>query len=296
MNVVYCFNDNYDYNDKEQISYLFISLISLLKNNPKINIYIIYLNFNQDNFALFKDYFKKNSHQIHLIKFPNKYENNLNEMMSLSCKTNAGTFLRLFIGELLPKNIEHVLYIDTDTIINKSLNEFFKLKEDNIKIVAIREFKEFQKEKEAKFNLKKNSYFNAGVLLLNLKLIRNELSSYALETFRKFGDENFYADQDVLNIMYNDSLKLVSLKFNYMVQRKFSKDIVIYHYAGNGRIIKNKHCLIENEYKKLFWKYFDMTPWKNWRPKSTLIQIIYLIIYKLIPKKIIKIVQKIIKI
>lgn len=286
MNIVYCFNDNYDIEDKEQISYLFVSLISLLKNNKNsnLNIYIIYLNFNKDNLKLFNSYFKEHLDKIHLIKFPTKYKKKLDELMLNSFKTNPGTFLRLFIGDLLPKNINFILYLDTDTIINKSIKEIFKLKNKNKKVMAVGEFIHFQKEREKKYNLKKNSYFNAGVLLLNLTLIREELSSYALEIFKEYGNQSFYADQDALNIMYNNSSKLISNKYNYMINRKFSKHAVIYHYAGKRNIIKNKYCLIEDEYKELFWYNYDMTPWMNQRPKTKLIKLFYLVIFKALPR------------
>gem|GEM_PF-7074012 len=88
MNIVYCFNDNKNKEDTEQIKLLFTSLLSLIINNINITVYIIYLDFNKKNLKLFNTFFKDNLSNIHLIKFPKKYYNELNFMIEQSIPTN----------------------------------------------------------------------------------------------------------------------------------------------------------------------------------------------------------------
>lgn len=294
MNIVYCFNDNYDNKDKEQIMLLSSSLVSLFENNKNndLNIFIIYDNFNNENLNKFKKDFNENLSKITFIKFPKKYEDDINFMIEKSVAANKWTFLRLFIWELLPKNIDKVLYLDTDTIINKSLYDLYTNSDFENKIlqVVLDNNKLFSEQKEKEFNLIKNSYFNAWIFFLNLSKVRISLLKDSLLVCKNY--KNLFADQDILNIVYNKSIKIISNKYNYIVNNKFNDDVFIYHYAAMWKILKIRPSLISKKYKNIFWYYFDKTIYKKYRPKIKISHILTYIIYNIIPKKILLFLNK----
>ena len=67
-----------------------------------------------------------------------------------------------------------------------------------------------------KISNKENKYINSGVLLINLKLLRenqtiNELKNYIYQN----KDILTYPDQDILNMLYKGKFLIVSNKYNY---------------------------------------------------------------------------------
>jgi len=294
MNIVYCFNDNHNLDDKEQIMLLSTSLISLFENhkNTNLDIFILYSSFNEDNLSSFRNYFSKYLDKINFIKFPEKFNENINFLMSKSVKANKWTFLRLFIWEILPKTIDKILYLDTDTIINKSLFNFYSTSEFEGKSlqVILDNNKLFSEEKEKVLGLKRNTYFNAWIFFINLKKVRKTLLKNSLEVCKNHN--NLFADQDILNIAYNNSIKIIPNKYNYIVNNTYSNDVFIYHYAAMWKILKISPSLISSQYKRTFWYYFDKTIYKEYRPKIKIPHIITFIIYNILPNKLLLLLNK----
>lgn len=288
MNIVYCFNDNDK--DKEQIMLLHTSIISLLINNPDVKIYIIYSYFNKINLTEFKTFFK-DYHCISLIPFDTWFDSKINYMLQRSIPANKWTFLRLFIGEILPNNIDKILYLDTDTVINWNLNKLFTNHFNNKSIQVVLDNNQwFSKEKETQLNLWNNTYFNAWIIYFNLRKIRNDLLSKSIQTFSKY--DNLFADQDCLNIIFNNDIKIIKNSYNYIVDNKFSSNEKIYHFATRWKILKINPVNIDKWYQKIFWVYFDQTIYKGFRPNFEISNLITFIIYKLTPAILLRFLNK----
>ena len=123
------------------------------------------------------------------------------------------TYFRLILPSLLP-NLDRILYMDTDIINLKDLSELYSLDlEDDIYLRCVPTNKKFLKQLE-EFGITSKYYFNAGVILMNLK------------SFRKYGIEKKLIDlisthklkqhdQTALNIICNKNNKLMHPKFNF---------------------------------------------------------------------------------
>ena len=157
--------------------------------------------------------------------------------------------LKFFIGSIFP-NIDKMIYIDGDTLILKDLYELYNINLDDKYAAVVKDFKvsnkyatKFFKELEKK----NNGYFNSGMMVLNLKKIRDEKLNDVLIQYRMYGI-NYFADQDALNVCFGGKVLYVDLKYNYLsaytiydqkevcdfYKRDIIKDndMVIYHYAG----------------------------------------------------------------
>ena len=146
---------------------------------------------------------------------------------------STATYLKLFIPGSLPAYFEKCLYIDCDTYLNDNLDEVFKI-DFNTQIAAVEKLQ----PSTHIFKDGQSKYFNAGVLLFNLKLIsKTQFMNKARTILMEYPDLPFQ-DQDVLNILYKDSWSELPESYNYfpwnfMNSTKYkSEDIKIIHFIG----------------------------------------------------------------
>ncbi|MWV67537.1 hypothetical protein DCO58_07680 [Helicobacter saguini] len=155
-------------------------------------------------------------------------------------------YFRLLIDRILPKNIEKILYLDTDMLVLCDVRELFRLDLKD-KILAsssgyitptpsFREFQPFDKTKEPLKIMMKNS-FCSGLMLINMKEWREQnIESKALDFLRDYKSE--FADQDALNAVILDS---ISLKGSY--------GILIYQYILASKQKQKEYEQILNNIK-----------------------------------------------
>ena len=62
-------------------------------------------------------------------------------------------------------------------------------------------------------NINKNEYINSGVLLLNLKKIREDNKTKELDEYIN-NHSLFYPDQDAINVIFKDKILFLDNKYN----------------------------------------------------------------------------------
>lgn len=243
--------------DLNYLPFLSVSLSSLKDNRNKDNYYHIYilchdiskksqepiLNLNEDNF------------KIEFVDVHDKLKV-INNRLQLRDYYTSSTYYRLFIADMF-KEYNKVIYLDSDTIV---LDDISKLYNYNIKdnyVGAITDkvvnsndtFKKYSKEV---LGIKAKKYFNAGVIVMNLKMFRenNFYESFInLLSFYKF---KVAQDQDYLNIICKDKIKYISNSWNVMpVRKEKRKKPSLIHY---NLTMKPWHY-IDIPYSLYFWKY-----------------------------------------
>lgn len=191
------------------------------------------------------------------------------------------TYFRLFIGEILPDDIHKAIYLDCDLIVDGNLKDLWATNIDNHALAAVEDmwsgkddcYKRLQYDRQY-------TYFNAGVLLLNLDYWRkNDLSRICASYMSEHKGELIFNDQDVLNAQLHNQKLLLPFYWNVqdgLLRRhkrirpemlsqveKETRHPVIIHYTGHRKPWMHI-CL--NPYRNLFFKYLDMTDWKGFRP------------------------------
>ena len=123
---------------------------------------------------------------------------------------SIATLGRLFLPEIIPSNIDQVLYLDCDTIIEGSLKDLAKL---NLRcaIGAVKDVNYSFFKRRPELN-GVNDYFNAGVLLINMKQYGSIMSKYNLREF--ITKDYLFADQDILNIIFKNNKIILSPVYN----------------------------------------------------------------------------------
>ena len=130
-------------------------------------------------------------------------------------------FYRLFIPHLLlPQGIEKVIYLDSDIIVNLDIAELWQVELENYPLAAVREvdngvdIARYSRLVSDGF-VKAETYFNSGVLLMNLKVLRNEEANISAGIkFRSEHPEYTYFDQEILNYCFESRTLNLPLKFN----------------------------------------------------------------------------------
>ncbi len=184
---------------------------------------------------------------------------------------SIGTFYRLLITELLPKHgVERLIYLDADILVNLDIAELWFTKLGDHPLAAVSEVEATanhmipNKHIIATNRVRQEDYFNAGVLLLDLKAINSAVENIFVDGINFLADnpkcECF--DQDILNNYFSTTYLKLPRRFDFFVQadRQFEKTNklapCIYHYAGQEISFDMK-----NVYSKLFFDHFMRTPW-----------------------------------
>ena len=221
----------------------------------------------EQSLSQFKNYSIKylNMAEFDLERFPNIRHYSLN------------TFSRYFIPQLTP-HLEKVIYIDVDVIVNGDISELYNIDLEDKALAAVPENFYRKNGEYVKENIKpefKNTinYFNAGVMLLNIKqFVENNYSDELIQMTIELFDKLSCPDQDIFNILFENNHKLIDYKFNYMPDfyeaykkiidsenvDKLDNNAIVYHYTCG------KPWKIKNIRKSgLFWNIANKTQFKD---------------------------------
>lgn len=125
--------------------------------------------------------------------------------------------LKFIIPDIL-KDMDKVLYLDGDTLIQSDLSALFGVDISEYYLAAVPDMGEKFDERRnylARINAPGEFYFNSGVMLLNLKKMREDNVNQSLIEYRKNGC-NHYMDQDALNYVMGEKALKLPYKYNFL--------------------------------------------------------------------------------
>lgn len=274
--IIFCINNEYS----KQTAALILSICSNSKNTG-YKFYILHSSVDDKNQNLLKQTVAQCSPdaQIEFIdlrkytdsSFVKKYMGHNKSLDYISIET----CYRLFIPEIF-KQYDKVLYLDSDMTAIKDISplkdiditdyyagvvEGFGVKNLIGKNIKVNTYPEYNWEQylEKKLNKKTLKYFNAGFLLLNLKLLRRDNVQEKMFNFLEKESPLEYLDQDVLNAVFEDKVKYLPEKYN-MFPGIADEETVILHFIGKE---KPWNYYKSNEYFEEYWKYLKLTPFWN---------------------------------
>lgn len=133
------------------------------------------------------------------------------------------SYVRCYFSKIL--NEDKILYIDVDAIVNGDLSKLWQ--KDTKYIAGVHEPGEWDKHLNGKGY--DDTYINSGVLLMNLKTIREK---YLDDKMIKLLNTNKYAypDQDVINIVFKDKIEPLPVEYNSTETTGFIDNAKIVHY------------------------------------------------------------------
>lgn len=179
------------------------------------------------------------------------------------------TYYRFLLPELIT-GFDKVLYLDTDIIIRKDISSIFVTNIDEYYVAGVHDIVGYQIEEERCKELNINSldsYVNAGVLLLNLKKIREDKKN--IELLKVAKERSFpYNDQDIINSILFGHIKTLPYNCNVIVDylksqsfyealridyHEVTNNPIIIHYAGKSKPWYSR----KNLYADFWWSIVD---------------------------------------
>lgn len=258
MNILLAFNSNY-------FLPALVLLKSLLVNNSwcKITIYVLYLDLKEEEIRRFSDSAVQwGNAQAEFIRVP---EDAFCDAPLHLKWISRETYFRLLAQEILPRSIERILYLDVDMIIRGSLEAFYNQDLEGNLLAACCSHEAFKPVAHILRQLTlpdDTVYFNAGVLLYDLKGQREEIDPAIYREYPVlFYKQLRYGDQDVLNAVFYGMTKICDYRvynmFDHHVCRqrdieRVKKNTLIFHYNGKGKPWSEQYW---GRMAWLFWEY-----------------------------------------
>lgn len=189
-------------------------LLSLFKHNDDtFHVYVLSLELTDEHKKLLKELVESFQNFIYFIDIDKK----LIEFfpMKESDYPSLATYLRLFIPQLLPLDVEKALYIDSDIIFKGDISDLYNCDITNYALAGMEDAPHRQPERLG-YPIE-DKYFNAGFLLLNIKYLRDiNFVDKALSYIRDYHQKIVLHDQDVLNALLHGHVLFVPIKWNML--------------------------------------------------------------------------------
>lgn len=248
--------------DHNYVPYAMVMLESLFRNGCQdmVELHLLYESLSAYDIEKLSRFMEWNQGRLRTYKMDSRIFEGFPELQRWSVET----LFRLKIPEVLPEQIERVLYLDVDMIVEKSLQELYEMDFNNKSLIACEntDGKIDVKEKNISWNRRSDiPYFNAGMMLLNLGKIRQRCS------FQKYCDivRNKrglfpYLDQDLLNYVFGEDVDYVPARqYNCIISPEsqcIPADAAIYHFGTAEKPWLKRG---ETKYYEIWWKYAEST-------------------------------------
>lgn len=284
INIVMASDDNY----AQHMGVAIISILRNKKDNYDINFHILDGGLSEINQNKIKKIIENANQKVYFYKTDNKET----EKFPQTGYVSRATCLRLLITDILPKNIQKVLYLDCDIVVLKDLYDLYNYDLGDKPLAAVRDIKSTEILR-IYFYPNLYRYFNAGVLLINLNFWRNQkIISEFISFTEKYSEHLIMIDQDILNCVFRNNWIELDKKYNIDLKEESHgamppEDTVIFHYSDK---IKPWSYLYYGKNKKYYFHYLAMSPWSSFKytDKNTkkMIKKIKLIVIKYLKNKI----------
>ena len=189
------------------------------------------------------------------------FENEFSEFIGTHPHVSAAALLKFKIADIF-KQYNKILYLDTDMIIQHDLSEIFETDIKNKYAAVVKDmFGMISIHAHTKVKLK--NYFNSGMMLLNIKKMRDENIGDKLLDYKIHQDIGAFMDQDCLNAVFNENVKFLSCKYNYMPcnQRSYTPAQIADFYNVSSALIPTFDLyalIIHLTNKEKPWDYNDV--------------------------------------
>lgn len=251
--------------DDNYIPFLAVTLQSMLDNSSKdynYSIKVLNSGISEENIAKIKK-FERSNFSVEFVDVRKALEE-LGLRLHTCIYYTQTTYYRLFIPSMYPQ-YDKVLYLDCDIVVRSDVAKLYNINIGNKLVGAttdefVMSFPKIQPYMTKCLGLNKvTDYFNAGVLIMNLKQMREQkFEEQFIDLLAKY--KFVVQDQDYLNVICKDKVHYVNGSWDKMpcVEDVDVTKINLIHY---NLIWKPWHA--EVAYGEEFWKYVDKTEFKD---------------------------------
>lgn len=265
-------------------AYCAVTLVSMFENNKGSNfcVHIICTDLTDNNRGQLERIFQCYKQKVDWIQ-PDltKFQPIMDVKDRMPNKYHVSAYYRLFATEWLSENIDRVIYLDCDLIVVGDIKSLWKEHLDNnTALCATHDFIRINDYHRLQINPMLHTYFNSGVLLINLSYWRlHSIGQRCVDYLCTYPERILIADQEALNAVLVGKVKYIHPKYNTMsfyfakeeylsictwysdmnMIREAIKEPVIVHFAGEKPWFKGDYL----PYRDEWMKYLNMTEWKS---------------------------------
>ncbi len=229
ITIFYAVDDNY-------INLLKIALSSMIDNaskDYKYNVCILHTSLSSESKKIIREVKRKNLR----ISFHNVTAS----MELLSKKLNVRDYYTLttYYRLILPRTfwtIDKAIYLDSDIVVRGDISKMFECDLGDNLVAAVPDssvqiFEEFILYVEKALGIPHDKYFNAGILVMNLKAMREMHFEKKVEELVKKVSFKVAQDQDLLNVICRDRVFYLDSSWNTMPlpEKKDNPNIIHYN-------------------------------------------------------------------
>ena len=251
INICLATDDNY-------YKYAGVVITSILVNahiNDKLKIYILDGGITEEHKKELESLKKFKEFNLNFVKINSKLFDDYKNIKTQK-HISIATYYRLKMSELIP-DINKIIYLDCDMVVNSSLRELFNTDLDSFYFAGVKDID----KKKTKEN---PSYVNAGMLLMNLDLIKKDsIVKEFLAWTKENTDKITLGDQTIINEVCKNRIKLLDNTWNlqsasFINRSDFIKEPKIIHFCGAD---KPWTIGCQSYHRKYYFKYLQESPW-----------------------------------
>lgn len=232
----------------------------------KLDIYMIHSDLTAENIQKLETFIADHGGNFHEIRI----DDSIFDAAHTSIHITKQAYYRLLAQQVLPETVEKILYLDGDIVVTKSLKGLYDMSfmgdDGNEKCFVVCEGPGVSQREWAVYDTlnipRECLYFNSGVLLMNIKLLRETFDLQILLDFIMEKGKNLkYHDQDTLNALFYDKVlyadwhiynqTILHIRDEAEAARRLESAAVI-HYAGSDKPWKHDY---KSFYFDLFWQF-----------------------------------------
>ena len=244
--------------------FLAVARNSAIKNsNPqrRYNSIVLYQDLNETNIAKLKSLETENF-KISLTPMKANFDA-LDDRMSNRLRCDYFTltiYFRLFIPAMFPQ-YDKGIYIDSDVVLTSDIAELYDIEiGDNLigacNDLSIADIPPLVAYTENAVGVNKHEYINSGVLLMNLKQMREvDLEGHFLNLLNTYHFDSIAPDQDYLNAMCNG--KIYYLDESWDAMPNDAKPPLAHTKLIHYNLFSKPWCYDGIQYGEEFWKYAE---------------------------------------
>lgn len=187
--------------DRNYLKVLRVMLCSLSESDPQgeFTLYVVHNSLTDADLARLHTLFPR------ITPVSVKVPQGLLEGAPVSDRYPTEMYYRLFAAHYLPQDLDRILYLDPDLVVLNSLRKLYTIDfGQNLFAAASHvESRAFQDFNRLRLNMpERTSYINSGVMMMNLKLLRDESTQKIIDFISEHKNALLLPDQDVLNALY----------------------------------------------------------------------------------------------
>ena len=262
--------------DNKYPVFTMIMMSSILDNNKSCENYTFYIienNLSKRNKNKMAKFIKNRNQTIEFIHFDTKVIDRGDYLFGFSKRITPIAIARIFIPNLLPQNLDKVLYLDGDMLATTDIKPLY---DTDLGKYTVGMCKNIIDVSYKSHTFKEGEYYNSGLILINPdkwrkenttdKMIKYLNDNRKLFLYKKNSDTYMYPDQDLINIILENKILKLDNRWNNQVLREkiMSPECKdgIYHYIARVKPwnFSRNRSLPQDLYLK-YWKASGLLPY-----------------------------------